>query len=174
MPIRRLSAALSLLASALVAGACGADAIPSEPAAPSLAKTAGSPTTTRFTVPISTTMPENTCGLTTNVHLVGELTVTIHVTQTGTGRNIAHVQSSARGTAEGDDGSRYRWSYNQAVRVTDFIGAPAPDNVPQIAYVTDHFRLSGLGGAPDVTAHILFGIQLDACVRERVRDADSG
>ncbi len=61
--------------------------------------------------------------------------------------------------------------------MTDFVGStPAPGGAPPIAYITDHFRLSGLGGAPDVTAHILFGIQLDEAgnptiLRDRSRNA---
>jgi hypothetical protein len=134
----------------------------------------------RFTVPVDATMdggPGTACGLAADVHLTGELTISIHVTTTGTGRRLAHVISSAHGTALGDDGSQYVWSYNQAVRVTDFTDpVPSPGSTPQTSYVTDRFRLSGLRGAPDVTAHILFGIQLDAdgnptILRDRSRNA---
>jgi hypothetical protein len=178
MRIRQISAVLSLAAAGLVAG-CGADPVQPGAATPSLAKSSA-PVNLRFTSPIEVTMdggPGSQCGLATDVHLTGELTVRIHVTETGTGRRLAHVQSSARGTALGDDGSRYVWSYNQMVRVTDFlVPIPSPDAAPQIAYITDRFRLSGLGGAPDVSAHILFGIQLDAegnptVLRDRSRNA---
>lgn len=159
--------------------ACSADPMRPDAGARSFAK-ADVPVRVRFTEPVDVTMeggPGTACGLAVDVHLTGELTVNIHVTTTGTGRRLAHVISSARGTAEGDDGSRYVWSYNQAVRVTDFTDAiPTPGSTPQISYVIDRFRLSGLGGAPDVSAHILFGIQLDAqgnptILRDRSRAA---
>jgi len=178
MRMRQLPAVLSLAAAGLVA-ACGADPVGPAPAAPAFAK-ASAPIHQRFTVPIEATMeggPGSQCGLAADVHLTGELTVHIRVTETGTGRRLAHIQSSARGTASGDDGSRYVWSYHQTVRVTDFlVPIPTPDVAPQTTYITDHFRLSGLGGAPDVTAHILFGIQLDAAgnptiLRDRSRNA---
>jgi hypothetical protein len=178
MHIGRIPAVLSLTAAGLLT-ACAADPVQPGTAAPSLARSSA-PVNQRLTFPIEATMdggPGSQCGLAADVHLTGEMTVRIHVTETGTGRRLAHVQSSARGTAVGDDGSRYVWSYNQMVRVTDFlVPIPSPDAAPYVAYITDRFRLSGLGDAPDVSAHILTGIQLDAdgnatILRDRSRNA---
>jgi hypothetical protein len=158
---RRLPVLLPLLTAALVIG-CSGDPLSSEIAAPSLARSGEGGSTTRFTLPVDETMHAGTCGLTTDVRLLGEITFVVHVTETGTGRRIGHINSSARGTGTGEDGSRYRFSYNNNARVVDFVGEFSPDNPPYTAYVVDRFQLSGLGGAPNVNTHWLFGIRLDA------------
>jgi hypothetical protein len=96
------------------------------------------------------------------VTITGEMTYNVQITQTGTGRFVGFVHLSAQGTASGDDGTRYRYSYNSNARIVDFIGFPAPDNPPYTAYITDRFQLSGQGRAPNVTTHWLFTIRLAA------------
>lgn len=173
----RTHSLVALLPSVALLAACAADPVQPRPtpSAPSLAKTAA-PIHLRITDPVSATMLGGTCGLTTDVHLTGELQVVITVVQTGTGRMLATINSSAQGTAVGDDGSRYRWSYNNNVRTTDFVGFPSPDNPPYVVNLIDRFRLSGLAGAPDVSSHIFFGIAIDAngnvtILRDRSRNA---
>jgi hypothetical protein len=164
MRTRQLVAAIPPLALALLASGC-ADANPVQPSgttAASLARAAGSGSHSSFTMPVSATMPAGACGLTTDVHLTGEITFNIQVTQTGTGRFIGHVNSRAIGTGAGDDGTRYRFSYSNNVRLVDFVGSPSPDNPPYTAYVIDRFQLSGMGRAPNVNSHWLFAIRLDA------------
>ncbi len=163
MRVRSAPATLSLVAAALVPSAC-ADRNPVAPAAPGAAPRLASAQSglIRVTQPVDVLLPANRCGLTSDVRLVGELTLVIKAGETGTGRTIGHVSSSAHGTGTGSDGSRYRFSYTQNVRLRDFVGAPAPDNPPYTAYLVDRFRLSGLAGAPDILTHWHFGVRLDA------------
>jgi hypothetical protein len=162
MRAHHLLASLPLLAAAPALTACAGDGpLPPPAAAPSLAKEGGAATTTRFTLPVDEVMEEGSCGLTTDVRLTGEITFLVHVTRTGTGRSLAHIISSARGTGAGEDGSRYRFSYNNNARLVDFVGEPSPDNPPYTAYVVDRFQLSGLAGAPNVNTHWLFTIRVD-------------
>ena len=157
-----LAAARSFALALTLAACAGGDPLPTEAAAPALARSGGSEGVTRFTLPVDETMLANTCGLTADVRLLGEITYNIHVTRTGTGRYVGHVNSSARGVGIGADGSRYRFSYSNNARIVDFDGVLSPDNPPYTAYVVDRFQLSGLAGAPNVNTHWLFTIRLDA------------
>ena len=159
---RALASAVRTSVVVLLAAACAGDPLQPEPSSARMAaQSSGSGTTSRFTMPVEATMLGGTCGLAADVHLVGEITLNVHVTQTGTGRLMGHVISTARGTGAGADGSRYRFSYTNAARIVDFVGEMTPDNPPYTAYVVDRFQLSGLAGAPNVNTHMLFTIRLD-------------
>jgi hypothetical protein len=125
----------------------------SDPAAPTLAPSRplasrATPTLLRFTEPVTFTLAAGTCGLTTTVNGTGTITFVIEFTQRPDGSfNPAPILSTAIGTALGDDGSRYQFSYHNTNIVRDRTGG---FSFPFTFSFVDVFHLVGAGSSPDV------------------------
>jgi hypothetical protein len=95
--------------------------------------------------PFTFTFPAGSCGLTTEVTVVGELREMTHTTVIAGETYPIAFHETAHGTATGADGSRYVFNYVGNRRRVDFTGA-RPFEVRWV----DHFHLVGQGTTPDV------------------------
>jgi hypothetical protein len=151
----RASSRLLPIALLALASACASDgAAPTATTTPDLAVgtggSGGVASNTRF--PVTFELKAGTCGLTTDVVGTGEWHALVRTTAGPDGQTLPiGFNNSAHGTAVGDDGTRYVWSYHNNRRRDDFTGAP-----PFQVHWTDHFVLVGQGSAPDV--HTFFNV----------------
>lgn len=128
--------------------------------------------TNHFSVPFTFVMPAGTCGLTTTVHGSGEyeFVETNHVRTPNGTRTIAISNVHAHGTALGDDGTRYNFSYENNSRFLSVPPAPL-----SITFV-DNFHLSSRGGATNVGVTVQANFSVDANGNEtftlKVRNGD--
>jgi hypothetical protein len=146
---------------ALFAGACADGLGPTMPTRPAAGVSpasssqtptvSGSPTnvmavtsTDHNSVPVAFDFASGTCGLATHVAATGQYDIKVHSVTTPGGTVRVTLNSQARGTATGDDGSRYVFSYNQTLIQENAATDPIP------VRATDVFQLVGLGGAPSV------------------------
>ena len=149
-PTPALVALVTLIA---LAAACR-DGAPLEPRLPQRASLAADPAT-HETFPVDFTLPAGYCGLTTNVHLTGEFEQVTHIVETPSGGVRGVFNQSARGTAVGDDGSRYRFSYNNHSMEDD-------TSFPITFKQQDVFVLIGQQGAPNINARFVLDGSVDA------------
>jgi hypothetical protein len=144
MNAKRITSLLTFVACGVAAACTGDAATPSQPLTPhSAARSVG---TNHFTVPFTFEMPAGTCGLTTTVHGSGDYEF-VESNRVGTPngtRTIAISNVHAHGTAWGDDGTRYTFSYVNNGRWLDVPPAPL-----SITFV-DNFHLSSRGSGPNV------------------------
>jgi hypothetical protein len=110
--------------------------------------------TTHTTVPVAFAFAAGTCGLTTHVAATGELDITVHSVAMPSGTVRLTILGNAHGTAVGDDGSQYVFSYNQRVVQENALADPIPVSI------TDVFELVGLGDAPNVRTGFVATLEL--------------
>jgi predicted small lipoprotein YifL len=159
MNTKQLSSVL-LLCTAVVLAACG-DQGPLDPGSSTSAATAVAPSTSavvdKEVIQVSFVIPAGTCGLTTEVTGTGELRMVFRITQSGNGEYHVGINTTAKGTATGADGSRYLFNYLGNGRYFDYTG-----DAPFHLYFVDDFLVIGQGSAPDVRVFFNAVIQIEA------------
>ena len=142
----------SYLALALTVMLAGCADTVAPPTAPALAP--GGPDLAKATVTrsdVTFTLPAGSCGLTTTVTGTGVFQSVSKVTEIGGGEVRIAFSESAHGTAEGEDGSTYRFNYAANYTVVEVLD---PSGLPVVIDVVDHFNLLGQNGASDVKVYL--------------------
>ena len=116
----------------------------------------------------------NLCGLAAPVTGTGVFQMVNRVSQTKDGEWRVHFSWSAHGTAVGEDGSQYRFSYSANGRWIDVV---TPTTVPVEIELVDHFNLIGQGHTADIKLFLrgrfLFdGVDITAIGDPVIRGAD--
>lgn len=141
--------AVVALSLTIVSVGCSAD-LPQTPRAFAPASALSAKGTNHFSVAFTFDMPAGTCGLATAVHGSGEYNFveTVSPGESNGTRVIAISLAHAHGSAIGDDGTRYSFSYQNNLR---FFELPPGD---LSATFVDNFRLVGQGSAPNVVVTV--------------------
>jgi len=148
---------LLALAVAFTLAACAEGAAPPTalaPGSPVLAK--GGATVARSEVGF--TIPAGTCGMTTNVTGTGVFQSVARVLENGGGKVRFAFNETAHGTATGEDGSTYVFSYTANYEVVEVLD---PSGLPVVIDIVDHFNLLGQHGAPDSKVYFHGQFQYD-------------
>ena len=141
------------LSAAALAGtllACdGGSSIPAEPSSRVAPSFASANATQTLREPLSFTLTPATCpALNTVVHGTGESHVVFHLSPDGSGGVHFSFSNTVKGTAVGEDGSTWRFSYQLNQRSTKEAEPPFT-----VAFV-DKFLLLGDGGASNIKVKI--------------------
>ena len=134
----------SLLALGAFALAACADPVAPRPAVPHVPDDPSFAVVQNSTDPVTFTLLAGPpCGLTTDVTGTGEFHTVIRVLQS---KGVSRVEFnlSARGTASGEDGSRYVFNYANSQELVN----------PDVIDIVDHFNLIGQGKTPDLKVYI--------------------
>jgi hypothetical protein len=133
-----------LLALGAVALAACADPVAPRPAVPNVPDDPSFAVVQNSTDPVTFTLSAGPpCGLTTNVTGTGEFHTVIRVSQSKSGVKV-EFNLSARGTASGEDGSRYVFNYANSQELVN----------PDVIDIVDHFNLIGQGKTPDLKVYL--------------------
>lgn len=133
-----------LLALGAVALAACADPVAPRPAVPNVPDDPSFAVVQNSTDPVTFTLAAGSpCGLTTNVTGTGEFHTVIRVSQSKSGEKV-EFNLSARGTAVGEDGSRYVFNYANSQELVN----------PDVIDIVDHFNLIGQGSTPDLKVYL--------------------
>jgi hypothetical protein len=133
-----------LLALGAVALAACADPVAPRPAVPNVPDDPSFAVVQNSTDPVTFTLSAGPpCGLTTNVTGTGEFHTVIRVSQSKSGEKV-EFNLSARGTAVGEDGSRYVFNYANSQELVN----------PDVIDIVDHFNLIGQGKTPDLKVYL--------------------
>ena len=161
MRTRHLPTTASLLVLALVAVGCTDDT----PVAPRAATAAEASLASvgkgaheyvnRVTTPFDVTMRAGTCGLTSDVRLVGEIHHELRMHEERDGGYGGRWSGIASGNATSADGATYRFRYSNRGQILAATALPTSASAirpprPFSAEIADHFHLVGQGTAPDL------------------------
>jgi hypothetical protein len=144
--------------------ACDAGtSLPPEPSSHDGPAFASANATQSFREPLTFTLTPATCPqLATTVTGTGESHVVIHQSPDGSGGVHFDFHNTVNGTAVGEDGSTWRFSYQLNERTTK-------EAVPPFTVATvDKFLLLGGGGAPNIAVKIYdeFVVNADGSITE--------
>ena len=133
-----------LLALGVFALAACADPVAPRPAVPNVPDDPSFAVVQNSTDPVTFTLPAGPpCGLTTDVTGTGEFHTVVRVSQSKSGEKV-EFNLSARGTAVGEDGSRYVFNYANSQELVN----------PDVIDIVDHFNLIGQGNTPDLKVYL--------------------
>ena len=136
---------LCLIACALAVAACDGTPLPSELSSQRSPAFASANATQSFSEPLTFTLtPESCPQLTTTVTGTGVSHVVVHESFDGSGGVHFGFHNTVNGTAVGEDGSTWKFSYQLNQRTTK--EAEPPFTVA----IVDKFLLLGDGGAPNI------------------------